>query len=92
VYGDIVTDKGDQIGMADVGLSYRTTAARRTGCMFCPVGCHLDKENRYMRLAKTHPRIYRHVIGGGEMRGGFWLPNKEGLGLGKLLDFVGVKY
>jgi hypothetical protein len=58
--------------------------------MFCPVGCHLDDKNKFMRLAKTHPKIHRYVIGGGEMCDGYWLPNKDGLGLGRLLDRIGV--
>jgi 3'-phosphoadenosine 5'-phosphosulfate sulfotransferase (PAPS reductase)/FAD synthetase len=92
VYGDIVTDEGSQTAMDVPGNLYKCTGEKRTGCMFCPVGCHLDKENKYMRLAKSHPRIYRYVINGGEMQGEYWLPNKEGLGLGRLLDFVGVTY
>ena len=28
----------------------------------------------------------------GEMVDGKWQPNKEGLGLGKVLDYIGVKY
>ena len=30
--------------------------------------------------------------GGGEMVDGKWQPNKEGLGLGKVLDYIGVNY
>ena len=29
---------------------------------------------------------------GGEMVDGKWQPNKEGLGLGKVLDYIGVDY
>lgn len=83
VYGDIVeTDKGMQ-----------TTGCDRTGCIFCMFGCHLEKEpNRFQRLKQTHPRQYDYCINGGEMVDGKWQPNKEGLGLGHVLDYIGVKY
>lgn len=83
VYGDIV--KQDE--------NFQTTGCDRTGCIFCMFGCHLEKgENRFQRLKKTHPRQYEYCIGGGEMVEGKWQPNKEGLGLGKVLDYISVKY
>jgi 3'-phosphoadenosine 5'-phosphosulfate sulfotransferase (PAPS reductase)/FAD synthetase len=69
VYGEIAEGKNGKLA---------TTGETRTGCVFCPIGCHLDKENRFMRLARTHPKLYSYCI--------------EILGLGELLDFVGVKY
>lgn len=70
-----------------------TTGCDRTGCIFCMFGCHLEKEpNRFQRLKETHPRQYQYCIGGGEMIDGKWQPSKEGLGLGKVLDYIGVKY
>lgn len=103
VYGDIVpTDKTDQVegqlttfdilGEYD-GTLLKTTGCDRTGCIFCMFGCHLEKEpNRFQRLKETHPRQYQYCIGGGEMVDGKWQPNKEGLGLGKVLDYIDVKY
>lgn len=85
VYGDIVPD--------DEGTILRTTGCDRTGCMFCMFGCHLEKEpNRFQRLKETHPRQYEYCIGGGEYVDGKWQPSKEGLGLGKVLDYINVKY
>ena len=57
-------------------------------------GCHLEKEpNRFQRLKETHPRQYEYCIGGGEYdESGIWQPSKQGLGLGKVLDYIGVKY
>lgn len=58
---------------------YYTTGYHRTGCMFCGYGAHLEKEpNRFQQLAITHPKQYDYII------------NK--LGMGKVLDFIGVKY
>lgn len=83
VYGDIT----------DTEEGLKTTNCDRTGCMFCMFGCHLEKgENRFQRLKKTHPKQYEYCINGGEMVDGQWQPSKEGLGLGKVLDYIGVKY
>ena len=85
VYGDIVPD--------DEGTLLKTTGCDRTGCIFCMFGCHLEKEpNRFQRLKETHPRQYEYCIGGGEYVDGKWQPSKEGLGLGKVLDYINVKY
>lgn len=101
VYGDIVIDDGDdeQINIIDCLNAYeptdrlKTTGCDRTGCIFCMFGCHLEKEpNRFQRLKMTHPRQYEYCIGGGEMVDGKWQPNKKGLGLGKVLDYISVDY
>lgn len=104
VYGDIVVDdKSDikgQLNLIDYLGEYteedklKTTGCHGTGCIFCMFGCHLEKEpNRFQRLKETHPRQYEYCIGGGEYNEeGKWQPNKEGLGLGKVLDYINVKY
>lgn len=107
VYGDIVIDEkvdGDTVLQGQVNLidylgcyeeqdKLKTTGCNRTGCIFCMFGCHLEKEpNRFQRLKETHPKQYAYCIGGGEMVDGKWQPNKDGLGLGKVLDYIGVKY
>lgn len=62
----------------------KVTGEPRTGCMFCMFGVHLEKEpNRFQRMKITHPKQYDYCI----------RPLEEnGLGLGKVLNFVGVKY
>ncbi len=51
----------------------------RTGCMFCMFGAHLEKgQNRFQRMSQTHPKQYKFCI--------------EALGLGEVLDFIGVEY
>jgi 3'-phosphoadenosine 5'-phosphosulfate sulfotransferase (PAPS reductase)/FAD synthetase len=58
---------------------YYTTGCQRTGCMFCGFGCHLEKyPNRFQRLAETHPKQYEYII--------------NTLGMGKVLDYIGVEY
>jgi len=34
----------------------------RTGCVFCAFGCHLDKEDRFLRLQQTHPKLYEYCM------------------------------
>lgn len=83
----------DFLGDYEPGDVLETTGCDRTGCIFCMFGCHLEKEpNRFQRLKETHPRKYKYCIGGGEMVDGKWQPNKDGLGLGHVLDYIGVKY
>lgn len=56
-----------------------TTGCDRTGCMFCMFGCHLEKEpNRFQRMRVTHPKQYEYCI--------------NNLGVGKVLDYIGVEY
>lgn len=51
----------------------------RTGCMFCAFGAHLEKgENRFQRMARTHPKQWKYCI--------------EKLKMGEALDFIGVEY
>ena len=104
VYGEIQvkqsegTEKGqinmiDYLGCYEPEDTLETTGCKRTGCIFCMFGCHLEKEpNRFQMLKQTHPRQYEYCINGGEMVDGKWQPSKEGLGLGKVLDYIGVKY
>lgn len=83
----------DYLGCYDPEDTLETSGCNRTGCIFCMFGCHLEKEpNRFQMLKQTHPRQYKYCIGGGEMVDGKLQPNKEGLGLGKVLDYIGVKY
>lgn len=52
---------------------------KRTGCMFCMFGVHMEKgENRFQLMKRTHPKQYAYCI------------NK--LGCGSVLDYIGVEY
>ena len=51
----------------------------RTGCMWCAFGSHMEKgENRFQRMAKSHPKQYKFCI--------------ETLGMAKVLDYIKVPY
>lgn len=66
VYGDVVEDHNvdgqleGQIKLWEERPTYKTTGCKRTGCMLCGFGCHLDKpgEGRFERLKETHPKMY----------------------------------
>ena len=104
VYGDIRvkqpegTEEGqinaiDYLGCWEKEDVLETTECDRTGCIFCCYGITQEQDpNRFQRMKQTHPRQYEYCIGGGEMVDGKWQPNKEGLGLGHVLDYIGVKY
>lgn len=63
----------------DENSNLKTSGVDRTGCMFCMFGCHLEHEpNKFQRMSKTHPKLHDYCI------------NK--LGLGTVLDYIGVKY
>lgn len=72
VYGDIVEQEqlpgqmswDDYIGF-DVGTKrLTTTGCKRTGCMFCGYGCHLNPpgEGRFELMKKTHPKQYDYIM------------------------------
>lgn len=99
VYGEVVqVDSSGNIyeqTLVEDGCKYKTTGCQRTGCIYCPFGCHLEKgENRrFVRLKKTHPKQYDYCMGGGEYDSeGLWIPNKEGLGLYHVFDELNKVY
>lgn len=71
VYGDIVKDNEvegqydfEDLGIFDLGRpQLKTTGCDRTGCVFCGFGCHIEKnEGRFVRLKRTHPKLYDYVM------------------------------
>lgn len=71
VYGDVVEDfeaEGlleNQITFDDFkdDRIYKTTGSKRTGCVLCGFGCHLEKpgEGRFEMLKQSHPKMY-HLL------------------------------
>ena len=104
VYGDIVVKTEadipegqmnfiDYLGEYEEGDRLKTTGCNRTGCVFCMFGIMQDgNPNRFQRLKETHSRQYDYCINGGEFVDGKWQPSKKGLGLGYVLDYIGVDY
>jgi len=92
VYGDIVPDESKseniqgQLEFTENGIEeskcvLKTTGCKRTGCMFCGYGCHLEKEGegRFERLKVTHPKIYEWIFKDWE---------QGGLGYKKVIDWL----
>ena len=68
VYGDIVEVEG----------KLKTTGCDRTGCIYCAYGCHLEEENRFLRLEQTHPQLHQYCM--------------ENLGMKDILTYMNIKY
>ena len=73
VYGDIVAE--DSYGfqydpLPGIDCKLKCSKCTRTGCIFCAFGAQFDKEPRFKRLARTHPKQYEYCMGGGQ-----WVDN-----------------
>jgi 3'-phosphoadenosine 5'-phosphosulfate sulfotransferase (PAPS reductase)/FAD synthetase len=73
-------DIWDYIKKYDVPYStIYNTGVKRTGCMFCMFGVHLEAyPNRFQLMKRTHPKLWDYCI--------------NGLGCGRVLDEIGVNY
>ena len=72
IYGEVKIDEEGK---------YYTTGESRTGCVACGYGCSIwksDKDNRYLRLEQTHPKLHNHII--------------NNLGFKEVLDYMNIKY
>lgn len=56
-----------------------TTGCDRTGCIACGFGCHLNDDQRFVRLKRTHPGIYEFL---------FKDTSDGGLGYKELIDWI----
>lgn len=93
VYGDVIEDTeidgqmrfddlSPELGIFDLGVPLlKTTGCKRTGCMFCGFGCHLEKdgEGRFERMKNTHPKQYEWIMKP-------W--NEGGLGYKEVIDWI----
>lgn len=64
IYGDIIDIRGHLM----------TTKECRTGCMFCLIGTQFEKMNKFCRMKKSHPNIYKYCM--------------ETLGIAEILDWL----
>lgn len=103
VYGDIVrVDNGEKYTREEALEDYKnmkrvdlkTTGENRTGCVWCMLGAHLEKgENRFQKLYYNDRRKYNFAINGGKFdKYGKLVPGNGGLGMGIILDLIGVPY
>lgn len=74
IYGEIVFENG----------RYTTTGTKRTGCMFCMFGAHLEKyPNRFQKMKYTHPKQWAYCMKPWE---------EGGLGMAEVLNYIGVPW
>lgn len=74
VYGKIVQDEWG---------GWTTTGEKRTGCVFCAFGAHLEKSpNRFQRLKITHPKLWDYCMRSWE---------EHGLGMRTVLEYIGIQ-
>lgn len=79
VYGNIV-ETGDYCEtLTTVVPELKTTGCDRTGCMFCMFGCHLNKDQRFVRMKETHPKQYEYCMKS---------IDEGGLGLKDVIDWL----
>lgn len=85
VYGDIVeVGLGYDTVFKQFYKRYTTTGVKRTGCIYCMFGVHLEKSpNRFERLRITHPALYDWCLKS---------QDEGGLGLQEVLDYCEIKY
>lgn len=76
VYGDIVAvDKNGfeyEPPFFASQCNMKCSGCQRTGCVYCLFGAHLNKDDRLVNLAKTHPKQYEYC-----MKGGQWVDNPK---------------
>lgn len=80
VYG-LVYEEGQipgQCSFVQRSGKLKCSGEQRTGCMFCPVGCHLDHFAKFKRLKDLNPTLYDYCM--------------DDLGEKKLLDFIKKNY
>lgn len=65
-------------------FEFYTTGVSRTGCMFCAFGAHLEScPNRFQQMQVSHPKQYDYCM----------RPvDQGGLGMAKVLDYIGVDH
>lgn len=79
VYGDIVeTGRNIERLTCDVP-ELKTSGCQRTGCMFCMFGCHLNNDQRFVRMKETHPNQYNYCMKSAE---------DGGLGIKDVIDWL----
>lgn len=84
IYGDII-EVPEQISMfGENECKLELTGVKRTGCMFCMFGVHLEKHpNRFERMKTEHPKHYDYIM----------KPKDEGgCGIAEVLDYIGVEH
>lgn len=93
-YGEIIPAGGQLVIDDSFDCKLCTTGQKRTGCIFCMYGAHLENgEGRFELLKKTHPKQYTYCMEGGDYDSdGLWKPNEKGLGMKHVIDVLNDIY
>lgn len=93
-YGEIIPEGGQLTIDDSFNCKLCTTEQKRTGCIFCMYGAHLENdEGRFQRLKRTHPKQYAYCMEGGAYDSdGLWKPNDKGLGMKHVIDVLNDIY
>lgn len=93
VYGEISHDD-EQLNLDGVWETrFHTSGEKRTGCVFCGFGVHLETDHsRFMKLKELDRKKYDYCFNGGEFVDGIWKPNKKGLGMQYVYDRLNEIY
>ena len=83
VYGEITYEDNQmdicEFGLADDVRRLKTTGCKRTGCMYCGFGCHLQDDQRFVMMKETHPKQYDFIM----------KPKEQGgLGYKEVIDWI----
>jgi len=93
IYGDIIIKDYRTLPDESKYPIYDTTGEKRTGCMFCLYGIHMeDSPHRIDRMLTTHPRIRDYCLRGGKYNDeGLWVPH-QGLGFAHVLEVLKIPF
>lgn len=105
VYGEVTAEYGagdkkkDKLTAADAGLFdagkplYGTSGCRRTGCVFCGFGVHMERSpNRWETAEKiSNPAVIDYMMRGGSFdKDGLWKPDRRGLGFWFVIEWINL--
>lgn len=105
VYGKVLAENGAcgkkqkqentaGMGIFDAGKPvYRTDKCRRTGCVLCGFGCHLEKSPNRWETAEmvSNPAVIDYMLRGGAFdAGGLWKPDNRGLGFWFVIEWINI--
>jgi len=53
-----------KINNIEISTAYTEHGYKRTGCVFCGFGCHMEKgdDKRFVKLKQTHPKLYDYCM------------------------------
>ena len=72
----------------------KTSGCKRTGCIFCGYGLHLEKRPNRLELITevSNPHLLDYVLRGGDFEKdtGLWKPTNDGLGYWFVLQWLNV--